>query len=176
MSANSKMMTAIIMALLCVVVFILIAKMASKRIGTKKYDERQMAVRGRGYMYAFFVSAAVSFVTYFMSEETKLFLGSMVYFLPFIVGLIVHVEYCLWNDAYLELNYDSKGTMGSLTAIGGANLLLGLLNLKKGLVIDGELNTSVINLIFGILIILIAIQLAIKSKLDKREVDEDEES
>ena len=157
-------------------VIILLMKAANPKGWREKYDERQMAARGRGYMYAFYAAVITAFIPCFFSEELSHFLGTLVYFIPLLSGFMVHITYCIWNDAYVDLSAEPKKWMFSLSAIGIGNILIAFGNLADGFVENGQLKTAVINLIVGIIGLLAVIQQFIKSRLDKREVDEDEES
>ena len=141
-----------------------------------KYDERQMVARGRGYKYAFYSTIIVGMLPIFLPDEIKFLLGNLMYCIPLLVGLAVHIFYCIWNDAYLELNLDSKRWMTSMSFISVANLLISLGSLQRGFLIDGVLNTALLNLAIGILGIVIIIEILMKKSIDKKkEADEDEE-
>ncbi len=166
----------VIVAIFIVIYAILYSKSVHRDGKKAKYDERQMAVRGRGYMFAFYTAVIVSVIPCFFTDEMKLFFGNLLYFIPLIVGMMVHTFYCVWNDAYIELNLDSKKWMTSISCIGFANLMIGIGNCSKGLLIDGEINSGIISLIFGIFAFLVLLELRVKSSLNKKkEAEEDEE-
>lgn len=178
MDGNGKLLLAIFVSIF-VILMIAFAKSFHKDSSvTPKYDERQMAVRGRGYMFAFYIIILVmALMPVLITDEMKTFLGDLVYFIPLCVGLPVHVMYCVWNNAYVELNLNVKAWIRVMLVIGLFNLLLGGYRLVEGtLVEDGVLQANVINLYLGILVMVIIIELLIKNAIDRKEAEEDEES
>ena len=140
-----------------------------------KYDERQMVARGKGYTYAFYTAVLVALIPCFLPEEIKVFLGDMLYFMPLLAGILVHITYCVFNDAYLEMNTEPKRWISVFTCIGIANLLIAFANCREGFVENGSLKTGVLNLSMGIILVIIMLEVLIKSKLNAKEGDEDEE-
>ena len=141
-----------------------------------KYDERQVLARGRGYKVAFYTTVITSMIPAVLSDNIIRFLGPSMYFIPLSVGLMVYISYCIWNDAYLELNLNKKSWIIYMVMIGLFNIFLFLLHIKEGYVKDGVISISAVNLLMGIMCIVILIQIFIKDIVDKkREADDDEE-
>ena len=174
---NAGLIVGIITCFACVLIFAaVIIKMAHTDGAKPKYDERQQVARGKGYTYAFYTSAVVAIIPCFIPEGIKVFLGDMLYFIPLLAGMLVHITYCIFNDAYMEMNLDPKRFVCIFTCIGIANLLIAFANCKDGFIEDGSLKTGVINLSMGILFMIIMLEVFIKSRLDAKEAGDDEES
>jgi hypothetical protein len=142
-----------------------------------KYDERQMLIRGKGYMIAFYSMIIVMcLMPVALTDNVKQFLGDNIYFLPLAVGLPIHVIYCIWNNAYIELNLNYKKWIIYMIFVGLYNLFLGLTAYWSGrLIEDGVLQANVLNLYLGVLMIVIIVVLVIKNAIDRREDDEDDD-
>ena len=74
-----------------------------------QYDERQEAVRGKGYTFGFWGCMAGAALVMILDcggfEIANRFV--MDFFIIF-VGLIVQVTYCIWNDGYYGINTNRK--------------------------------------------------------------------
>ena len=74
------------------------------------------------------------------------------------------------------MNTEPKRWISVFTCIGIANLLIAFANCREGFVENGSLKTGVLNLSMGIIFVIIMLEVLIKSRLDAKEVDDDEES
>ena len=89
---------------------------------------------------------------------------------------MVYISYCIWNDAYLEINLNIKSWIMYIVLIGLFNICLFLSHIKTGYVENGVINISVVNLMMGILCFIVLVELIFKYAFDKRrEADDDEE-
>ena len=166
----------IIICLACVLIITsVIIKMSHTDGQRAKYDERQQVARGKGYTYAFYTAAITAIIPCFIPEGIKVFLGDILYFMPLLAGILVHVTYCIFNDAYMELNAEPKRWISMFICIGIANFLIAFASCKDGFVEKGSLKTGVINLSMGILFMIIMLEVFIKSRLDAKEAGDDEE-
>ena len=178
MDSNKIIMLTIFVCLFIVLGLVFAKSFHKDSSATPKFDERQMAVRGRGYMFAFYIIILVMcLMPVVMTDEIQTFLGDLIYFIPLCVGLPVHVMYCVWKNAYVELNLNVKSWVVLMIFIGIFNLILGVSRIIDGTIIeDGVLQANAINLYLGILVFVILIELLIKNAIDRKEADEDEES
>ncbi|MBP3807734.1 MAG: hypothetical protein ILA13_04875 [Eubacterium sp.] len=168
----SMFLVALIFCFLCVS----LARMFRSDGGKAKYDERQILARGKGYKYAFYAAVFVSFLPIVIPDNIVHFLGSAIYFVPLFVGIMVYISYCIWNDAYLEINLNKKSWIIFMVLIGLFNICLFLSHIKTGYVENGVINISVVNLMTGILCFIVLVELILKYAFDKRgEADDDEE-
>ncbi len=170
-------LTGIIVGLIiCVILFKFMNK--DKKIMTK-YDERQKAVRGKGYMYGFWGSMGAAAIVMCLDVGGISFANrfSTDFFIIF-VGILVQVSYCIWNDGYFGVNNDKKRLYIISIAAAICNLLAVIGNIKGGtFIVDGVLSDSATNLMCFILFIVIGIELMIKDSVDKRSetVEESED-
>lgn len=175
--SNLGFIVGIIACAACILILTAVIIKIAHTDGQKpKYDERQMVARGKGYTYAFYTAVLVAIIPCFLPEEIKVFLGDMLYFTPLLAGILVHITYCVFNNAYLEMNTEPKRWISVFTCIGIANLLIAFANCRDGFIEDGVLKTGVLNLCMGIVFVIIMLEVLIKSRLDAKEVDDDEES
>lgn len=172
----------IIMLSVFVVVFVIITIVFGKSMhkdGNVKprYDERQAAVRGRGYMFAFYSIIIAMCLIPMLPDTAIAFLGNTIYLIPIFIGMPIHVMYCVWNNAYMELNLNYKYWVGYMLFVGAFNIGLGIWAISSGrMIVDGVLQVNIANLYLGILLFIIVIEILIKNAIDGREEDDDEES
>ena len=142
-----------------------------------KYDERQKVVRGRGYMFAFYITLIIyCAIPFTLQDDAKKYLGDMLFFGPALLGILIHVSYCIWQNAYVELNTEFKKCVSVITATSILNLWLGLLAIADGrMVKEGALQFPALSVMVGVVGMLIVIEMIVKRALDKRG-DADEES
>ena len=142
-----------------------------------KYDERQKIARGRGYMFAFYITLIIyCAIPFLLQDDVKKYLGDMLFFGPALLGILIHVSYCIWQNAYVELNIEFKKCVSVITATSILNLWLGLLAIGDGrMVNEGVLQFPALSIMVGAVGMLIVIEMIVKRALDKRG-DTDEES
>ena len=168
----SMFLGGLIICFLCV----MLSRQVHSDGGKAKYDERQILARGKGYKYAFYTAVFVSFLPIAIPDNIVHFLGIIIYFAPLFVGIMVYISYCIWNDAYLEINLNIKSWIMYMVLIGLFNICLFLSHIKTGYVENGVINISVVNLMMGILCFIVLVELIFKYAFDKRgEADDDEE-
>ncbi len=142
-----------------------------------KYDERQEVTRGKAYKYAFWSStaalAAVMILDLFDITVATTFTK---YFFVMFVGLIVHVGYSIWNNAYYGINTNKKRFI-IICIFAGAMNLFGVVGSIMGgqFVADGVIQDPGSNLLCFILLAFAGIELFIKDRMDSR-ADSMEES
>ena len=94
-------------AVLCVILF----KFAnSNRRIKSEYDERQEALRNKGYKYSFYTVLALEAVMTILSvsEVTFAFPVYLIHLGIILAGCLVLCVYCIWNDVYWGLNNNRK--------------------------------------------------------------------
>ncbi len=160
-----------------IIIFVLLYRLVNKDGKWKtEYDEKQEAVRGKGFKYGFFtmilyngaiiILSATGF-TIPMIHEVVLFTGIM-------LGAIVMASYDIWHDAYMGLNTNAKGFAVFAIVVAGINLLSALFSWKDTEMFEaGKLQFPFMNLICCLSFVLIGIQLFAKSIMDKKEEEED---
>ena len=143
-----------------------------------KYDERQMAIRGRGYMYGFFTFMAGNAV-YILADiggvefPCELSVGLM---LVLLLAIFVMATYCIWNEAYFSLNENRKRLMIAFGIIACVNIALGVMYLAGDeMIVQGKLTFRVINLFCGIMMLLLIFVLAAKDWATAKGQEEFEE-
>ena len=86
--------------IICFIVF----KFANNNHKAKtEYDERQKAVRGRGYMYGFYAMMIYEaiMICASMSGVTIPAAPIAIHFTGIVLGGLVLSSYCIWNDAFI---------------------------------------------------------------------------
>ena len=123
-------------AVICVIIF----KFAnSNRKIKSEYDERQEAIRNKGYKYSFYTVMALEAVMMIlsMSEVTFPVATYLVHLGIILIGCMVLCMYCIWNDVYWGLNNNRKRYTAVLTVALVLNIIpiIGVIN-------KGEIATS----------------------------------
>ncbi|MCR5673812.1 MAG: hypothetical protein K6F87_08895 [Lachnospiraceae bacterium] len=154
--------------LICLILFRFINR--DKKFKTK-YDERQEAVRGTGYMYGFW-GCMIGAALVIIADCGGLAIANrlvMDFFIVFI-GIIVQVTYCIWNDGYYGINTNKKRFYIICIAAALCNLLAVVGNIKGGqFIIEGVMQDAGVNLLCVILFLVIGIELIIKDIMDKKQ-------
>ena len=120
------------------------------------YDERQAAVRGRGFMYAFLISLTFSTAFLFLDEFHLLktiTLGAGITVTLYLSGTVC-TAYCILNDAFYNLKQPQDYWMYSLI-LAGCSLVKTVLS-DYGTPVSAAEVISPLNMIFfGIVTILL---------------------
>lgn len=158
----------VLVELLLVVVFM----KAINRDGKIKteYDERQKEARGKGYMYGFWaIIIANALLCTFSNSFDMTVLGSTVYFIPILVGVIVQVTYCIFKDAYIGLNNNMTRFVIIMSIVTVFNLFVGVKAYLDGeLIKQGTVSSAFVNVLCGGIFLILTIELGIKKILDSR--------
>lgn len=146
------------------------------------YDERQEAIRGRGFKYGFYTALS------FLGVLTVLDIGDVtlpaqmcvIYFGILIVSMLVETSYSIWNDAYFGTNSNIKKYITVFMVITLINGFASVAYALDGqLIVDGILTSGFINVECTIAFLILGIEYAIRNKqidANCEEADEDEES
>ena len=140
-----------------------------------EYDERQRAVQGRGYKYAYFtLMIAVVAGGLFDAWTGIRWIGLF----PFAVlclwlSLCVFVTYCISKDAYVALQAKRKVLILVFAASALVNLGIALMEIfcGNGIITDGCLNLTSANLFTGAASLQIAIALVMRAVYDRVQGD-----
>ncbi|MCR4803513.1 MAG: hypothetical protein K5895_11005 [Lachnospiraceae bacterium] len=158
----------VLVGLLLVVVFM----KAINRDGKIKteYDERQKEARGKGYMYGFWAIIIANALLFTFSNSFDMtVLGSTVYFIPILVGVIVQVTYCIFKDAYIGLNNNMTRFVIIMSIVTVFNLFVGVKAYLDGeLIKQGTVSSAFVNVLCGGIFLILTIELGIKKILDSR--------
>ncbi|SCZ81574.1 hypothetical protein [Pseudobutyrivibrio xylanivorans] len=162
--------------LIFLVVFTAFLFVGKKRRKTEHYDERQMAVRGKGYQY----TSLTMLIALFLYGSFYGFLKDIVspQFVVFtiaFIGVVTYSIYCIINDAYLQVGQSSKKWMLLITFVIFANLFSAFNSSETGLTANGFATGAALNIMIVVSFAVVLITMLIKSALDKRG-DSDEES
>lgn len=160
------------MGLSFVVILSLIAIFTRKKNGKCKYDEMQERARGIAYKYAFF-ALIISEIIFGFSEEAGNLIpieGMTKHFCIIMIGVLVHVSYSIWHNAYIGLNTKPKNYALLCGALAVVNLAIAFRGISQGnMIVNGKLDFPFINLVVGLLFITIGIQMIIKNLVDSKE-------
>lgn len=161
---------------LLVAVAISIISNKNKKIKTE-YDERQEAIRGRGFKYAFFTACGLLLALYIIDlSETALPMGyGLICFSVIIISGLVLSIYAIIKDAYWGSNSNRKRftcAMGVITLI---NIVASIVYFKEGMLIkDGILTDSFANVECALIFIILFVVSLIKNLVNKSDEEEEE--
>ncbi|MBO4678365.1 MAG: hypothetical protein J5626_01700 [Lachnospiraceae bacterium] len=136
-----------------------------------EYDERQNAARGKAFGYAFYAMLIavgielvyhVAFPTGFLTLNPMYFDIGALFF-----GLLVYASVSIWKNAYIGINQTFKRSTILLLLIAAFNIAIGLINHESGSA------SGYVNILLGVLIIIICIEMAIKQYIDSKNSDDD---
>lgn len=136
-----------------------------------EYDERQKAIQGRGYKYAYFtlmiaVAAGGVFDAWLGVKWIELFPFAM---LCLWLSLCVFVTYCIAKDAYVSFQAKRKVLILIFALSALMNLGIALMEILHGdgIITGGCLNLTSANLFTGAASLQIAIALCIRAVYDR---------
>lgn len=166
--------TGIILGLLiCFIIF----KVCNKNGKMKtEYDERQEAIRGRGFKYAAYTAWILIgiYVVLGVCDISFPVRNHVVVFTIFIISLLVQVSHAILNDSYFGSNNKIKSYIVSfaiITLINGGCTVAAALDHR--LIIDGVLETPAINGELAIAFLIIGIVYIIKKVVKKEDAEEE---
>ena len=167
-----------ILGFLCGLVLVVLVALLLRYVFKKKngvlcgeYDERQKAVQGCGYKYAYFtllisVVAGALFDVWTGVKWIELFPFAV---LCLWISLCVFVTYCISKDAYVALQAKRKVLILIFAISALVNLGIALMEILcgDGIITDGCLNLTSANLFTGAASLQIAIALCIRAIYDR---------
>lgn len=142
-----------------VAVLVLLAGRKQKKTEPQaKYDERQLVARGKAYKSGFLGMLIADAVAIIVSSafEISWLSPAVLFSVAALIGIGIFCVSAINNDAYFGFNQNIKTSGRFLIFIGGLNLIIGIASLiRGGVIVDGSMNGSLINLLMGILFIVI---------------------
>ena len=163
--------------LICIVIF----KVCNRNGKMKsEYDERQEAIRGRGYKYGFYTGLLyMAFLTLWPLTDIELPISDTVRaFVGIMLSASVMCVYSIWNDAYWGINNNITRYIVVFILATAINILVAGRAISVGIMIeDGIVQAPAINLLCSIMFLIIAgVLFAKKYIINKEDSDDGEES
>ena len=173
---NATSLGFVIGLMIAAVLIVFIFKFANKDGKVKtEYDERQKAVRGKAYKYAFYteVFAQAILMCLFMSDIEIPVQNYVLIFIGIILGCMVLATYCIWNDVYWGLNNDHRKYHIVFIVALIFNILPVFFNAIGGsLMEDGKLGMPALNIVVIFMMVIIYAELLFK-KIREKASDEE---
>lgn len=175
MPEKIEMMLVAIMLLAAILTIAFISK--NSKLKMQHFDEMQLLIRATAYRNAYFtvigVLAALMVLSTFglnniVDTATQMCTALM-------AGITVFAVYCIKKDAFFGIDYDNKGYVYMIFAIGVFNLVMGIWRLIDGTIrVDGVITFThgASNLIIGAGFFIVLVALLLKKSDDKSEVGE----
>ena len=176
---------AYILGVLCGFLFGLFVVIVIRRFNKKKsclkerYDERQKIAQGMAYKTAYFVLLLYIGIVLLLAEGqfTEIFLSFAGLWLGICISISVFVVICIWKDAYISLNENTKvflltfGALELMNFIGVVRIILE----HEPLIADGKLTSSCLNPITCIMLAVVMTAFYIKLRYNRRCEQEEED-
>ncbi len=137
-----------------------------------EYDERQKAIRGRGYMYGFYTMMVYEalMICIGMSGVTLPVAPIAIHFTGIVLGGMVLASYCVWKDAYWGLNNNLKRYAIVFLATAALNAIPIIASVKS----DGFnlMDGPILNLICLVMLGVLGVEFLAKYLMDKDGAEE----
>ena len=160
----------VIVGLLAVIVTIVIIK--RKNRGGSKYDERQVAARGKafagGFMTFLFSEVIVFTIEIFTGEPLVIGVPGILSCIIMLLAALVFVEVSIFLDAYFAPNKPMPKSWYVIMT------LLGITFIIKA-VLDNDYWYRYMNLAAGVFVLIVMASLLVKMLISKKAEKEDEE-
>lgn len=143
----------------------------------RAFDERQVAARGLAFRAAFFtlllydlLAGAAELIAGVRWAQNDFVFGCV----GALLGLLVFIEVSVWNHAYLCKDGDTRQTI-AIGAVGLGELLVFVSELLEGehLIHNGRVQSTVLSLGMGIVLVCAAATLLLRRHIDRRDEAED---
>lgn len=176
MKSNAYILGFVCGVLLVALVGIALRRLAKKKSGATacEYDERQAAIRGKGFQLAYFTALIVLVLGGLMEMVTgvlwcDLFVFAMI---ALWISICVFTTYCVVKEAYFAPRSRRKALILLMAVAGAANLGIGICNaLSRGLLQQGRLSTDFVNLLTGACCSYLAVFMLAWTLHDRRQED-----
>ena len=170
--------TAYIVGFICglaiVLVFGIVLRIINKKKSDCEYDERQEAIRGTGFKYAYF-TAMIVLITGGIAEMILVAAWCGLFTLAMIAlwtSICVFTTYCVIKDAYFTLRARRKALIAIFIASGAINICLGLGHILDGTIIEGGmLSLNAVNLLTGAACLYLGIMMLCHGIYERRTED-----
>lgn len=148
-----------------------------KKFIDPKFDEMQVAARGKAFRTGFFSLLAANVIGMFVCGlDIEWLPDAYVLVMSSIIGIAVFCISAIKNDAYFGFNENKKAGLISIGAIGLSNLLIGIVNISvHGIIEDGKLCMAFLNLMMAVLSAVIVIAALIRKRKSLSSAEEGEE-
>ncbi len=138
----------------------------------RKYDERQEAIRGRGFKGAFYTMFVMNMFYGFLQAACKnipIEPGAVMLIIS-VMGVGVYAWYCILNDGYFALNEKVPQTIIAFALIAVVNFIIGISSLLEGdMIEEGVITFNCLNLVCAIFMLITVLVILIKQHKDKKE-------
>ncbi len=171
----SEYKAGLIVGLFVALFVLLVVWICVKRKGNDApgYDERQLAIQGKGYKIAFWILLVEMLIYAALFPENgnyKIEPGLVIFGMIFIAGLVM-IVYEIFKDAYFGLKDNRKTLMVLWAIIAVCQIIIGVCNIMDGeIIVDGIITmTGGLPFLNAGFFLVFLIALAIKALLDKKE-------
>ena len=183
--AKARLILLAVTLLLVMLIALLVYFIATKGTMEKfRFDERQEALRGRGFRLSFYVM--LGYILWIFMVDTMGFIQpeyyTILYVLGLIIGVLVYAVYAIWNDCYFAMNEKRSTSIWIIAIVGIVNLIVGIVNSKIFSKVGngapfgiGISKTPLINLAVAVMFIVIAVTMVLKKMSAGRSAADDEE-
>lgn len=172
----------VIAGLITVAIVLTIMKKVSGKdcFSEDSFDERQAAVRGKAYKYAFYTDLSLSAIWMIVTEFVSSLpvTTGLALFIIMMISVTVYAVYSIMNDAYFGMGFNIKRYFIFMIVIIGINLAFGIMNFfDSGIALPYSLGDGA-NLTIAVTFLPVFIAMGMKLLEYKREDKEenDEES
>lgn len=170
--------SAYILGFLCgLAIVLMISVILRIRLRNKQgyeYDERQEAIRGTGFKYAYFTALLVAVIGGIIETLTKKTWCGLFPFAMLILwsSLSVFITYCVLKDAYFTLRSKRKVLTAIFLIAAAINLYFGIESILSGeMIVNGALSLKATNLITGVSCFYLGVMMLVHSIHERRQED-----
>lgn len=163
---------AVVLVIIIAVVIVIIKQIRGKN--KAQFDERQLLARNKAFKYSFIVTLIYAVVCMFTNIFELKWAPAFIQFglLP-IIGATIFAVICIFNDAYISMNYKKNIYVYAIgvTAMGVIYLLNYTLHISKAesnLFTSGTLSDDSLFLFSALMFVVIGISLIIKKTIDRK--------
>ena len=140
------------------------------------YDERQYQTRDRACRYSFLTLLFYELLygALYSKEAPSWCDYTMGNYLGIALALLVFGVYCIWNDAYMNLNQKPWSVHLLFGVLALCNFGVAENNQRIGVLFaDGKLGFGAVNLVFAVMFVVFEIVFLIKRSREKRDLSEE---
>ena len=171
---NTAYMLGVLCGLAIVLIIGVVLRILNKNNKSCAYDERQEAIRGTGFKYAYFTALIVLFlgsIIEILMDATWCGLFTFA-LLAVWASICVFTTYCVIRDAYFTLRSRRKALIAIFIAAGAINLCIGIGHIIHGDIIEGGmLSLNAANLITGVGCLYLGVMMICRSLYERRMED-----
>lgn len=146
----------------------------NKKTGAEKkdYDERQQAIRDKGFRFAY-LSLLGYMAVFALLHSLDIVTGNVSgwLFVGVILSLLVHIVYSIYMDAYFRVSDSPKSYIILFVILGVINIVFGVLKRINGEVEGTFPAYGDLNLVVGVMLLVTLVNILIKLAIDKRSED-----